>query len=379
MKKIFALLLAVSLCLCLFGCDIEETTDSEKNDKNEDTTEETTYSEKSEKYDEALNLITEGKYEDAYAIFEELGDFKDSEEQLAKFHYIPVDAIIKYVEGTYTEYINIDITLNDMNLIEQVYVSIGDECANFEWEYDENGNVIKIIEDSPNIRNHTEEYVYDENGNVVRCIETYGSGSIQVYEYEYDSNNNQTQKTIIWNDGSTSEYNTSYFYDSKGNITEKVETSDLGTDTSVVSTDTYTYIYGTDDRLIKATRTSSSWGTAIMNYSYDAQGNVIQVAERESSDTYTYYLYEYDNNGNIVKISKDGYNKWHEYDFDEHGNMTELRYIYSSGEHENVCTITYKLVYIDADISDEAFLTYLKNTFYDVLGGDTYPEVKTLG
>lgn len=348
MKKIFALLLAVSLCFCLFGCDIEETTDPEKNDKNEDTTEETTDSEKSEKYDEALDLIGEGKYEDAYAIFEELGDFKDSEEQLAKFHYIPVDAIIKYVEGTYTEYINIDITLNDMNLIEQVYASIGDEYQNFEWKY-------------------------DENGNVVRFISTYGSGSIQICEYEYDSNNNCTRRTYIYNDGSTSEDNISYFYDSKGNITEKVKTSEYGTDT-------YTYIYDANNKLIKATRTSSSWGTAIMNYSYDAQGNVIKVGERESSDTYTYYFYEYDNNGNIVKISKDGYNYWQEYDFDEHSNMTELRYIYSGGEdtsHENVLTITYKLVYIDADISDEAFLTYLKNTFYDALGAP-YPEVETL-
>ena len=362
MKKIFALLLAVSLCFCLFGCDfINGVTD---------TVEGLLNPEKGDKYDEALDLIGEGKYEDAYAIFEELGDFKDSEEQLAKFHYIPVDAAIKVEEGGETAYINVDITLNDMNLIEKVYMSFYDEYKSYEWEYDENGNVVKVVEsfgDGIDKATYTEEFECDENGNVVRCIKTYGSDSIQVREYEYDSNNNCTKSTTIWNDGTKSEYNTSYIYDSKGNITEKVETSDYGTDT-------YTYIYGTDDRLIKATQTNSL-DTVVMNYSYDAQGNVIKVVERDSSDTYMYF-YEYDNNGNIVKINEDGYDEWTEYDFDEHSNMTEIRYIHSSGE--NVGTVTYKLVYIDADISDEAFLTYLKNTVYYAFDAP-YPEVETLG
>lgn len=362
MKKIFALLLAVSLCFCLFGCDfINGVTDAVEGLLNP---------ENGDKYDEALDLIGEGKYEDAYAIFEELGDFKDSEEQLAKFHYIPVDAAIKVEEGGETAYINADITLNDMNLIEKVYMSYGNEYQNFEWKYDENGNVVEYAENAGSVTNrwtYKEEYEYDENGNVVRCIETYGSGSIQIYEYEYDSNNNQTRKTIIWNNGQTSEYTTSYTYDSNGNITKKVKTSEYGTDT-------YTYIYDANNKLIKATKTNSS-GTVVMNYTYDAQGNVIKVVERESSDTYTYF-YEYDTNGNIIKISEDGYDEWTEYDFDEHSNMTEIRYIHSSGE--NVGTVTYKLVYIDADISDEEFLTYLIETFYYAYDAP-YPEVETLG
>ena len=35
-------------------------------------------------------LILNGSYEEAYALFKELGDYKDSEEYLSKFRYVPV-------------------------------------------------------------------------------------------------------------------------------------------------------------------------------------------------------------------------------------------------------------------------------------------------
>ena len=47
----------------------------------------------STKYNDALNLIEEGKYADAYVILNELGDYKDAKELLAK-GAIEVSAIV---------------------------------------------------------------------------------------------------------------------------------------------------------------------------------------------------------------------------------------------------------------------------------------------
>ena len=44
---------------------------------------------KQKKYDNAMALIGEGKYEEAYAIFEKLGDYSNAKTELAKFRYIP--------------------------------------------------------------------------------------------------------------------------------------------------------------------------------------------------------------------------------------------------------------------------------------------------
>ena len=40
-------------------------------------------------YIEAIDLAAEGKYEEAYAMFEELGNYKDSQKFLSRFVYFP--------------------------------------------------------------------------------------------------------------------------------------------------------------------------------------------------------------------------------------------------------------------------------------------------
>ena len=42
------------------------------------------------KYNEAMALINEGKLEEAYNIFLELGDYKDAAKQLDNFIYMPI-------------------------------------------------------------------------------------------------------------------------------------------------------------------------------------------------------------------------------------------------------------------------------------------------
>ena len=70
-KILIALLLIFALALPLVSCD-------------------------SSKYKNAIELISSGNYEEAYVLFKELGDYKDSEEYLSRFWYMPVKLSVTY-------------------------------------------------------------------------------------------------------------------------------------------------------------------------------------------------------------------------------------------------------------------------------------------
>ena len=78
MKKIFVLFsLLFSLTFCLVSCD-------------------------STKYNNALALIENGEYAAAYEILDELGDYKDAQQKLGHFIYVPVK--VKYTEADKIKY-----------------------------------------------------------------------------------------------------------------------------------------------------------------------------------------------------------------------------------------------------------------------------------
>jgi len=49
-------------------------------------------------------LILNGSYEEAYALFKELGDYKDSEEYLSRFRYVPVkiNTTLDFLDAEYS-------------------------------------------------------------------------------------------------------------------------------------------------------------------------------------------------------------------------------------------------------------------------------------
>ena len=93
--RIFTAILALLACVSLFtGC---------ANDK------------KAKKYSAAYEKIEQGDYAAAYALFSELGTYKNSENELAKFYYMPtaINSTSVYSVGEEPETESVVVTFND--------------------------------------------------------------------------------------------------------------------------------------------------------------------------------------------------------------------------------------------------------------------------
>lgn len=184
-----------------------------------------------QKYEEACELIDEGKLEEAYAILKELNDYEPAKEKIKNFFYAPQQIVSDYY-GTYT------INYNDQGNTTQVYL-VGDRTSALvnNYTYDEFGNrlsgsepypcdngdiyytyenkkLIKITKNSGNTE-HNIIYKYNTNGELIQ--ENNGNTTYN-FSYTYYSNNNIKSKTVVDNNNSAFKI----FYDENGNKTEIV-------------------------------------------------------------------------------------------------------------------------------------------------------------
>lgn len=349
-------------------------TDDQENSNEDSSGEEK--NEQENKYQEALALIEKGKYEEAYEIFESLGNYKNSKEILTHFRYV----LIEFKDTSTSDTIVLkDIKLNDSNLpSEIIYIDPEqgyDGRATSKFKYDSNGNIIEEIrtnyEGKNSIYSHsydnsgnlikftrinydsektTYDYSYDTNGNLIKEVYTSPSGSVftSTYEYLYDSNNNLIKKIYISSYGR--EIN-EYFYNADGDLIKQVYTDSRDQKTI------YDYHYNEDKKLIKEICTSH-WGHVFnTEYTYDLNGYLI----RETTDS-DIFEYTYDLNGNLIKEVRineyDGYVL--DYTYDSNNNLIKEVYtpLYGTGHSYE---FEYKFVYIPFDLSEEVLfeLEYL--------------------
>ena len=282
MKKIVATLLAIATCFLLCACGNTGGKEDELNETN---------------YQKALEHIASGEYESAYAIFEELGDYKDAKSQLDKFHFAPTKMMITY--GYDSEVIEGSVTAdyNDKNLPIKSVATFDNEDLCIDFTYDESGNIIQ------------EKHLYPDGEN-------------EIYTYAYDANGNVIEETHIDEDGD--KYIDSYTYDVNGNVIQHIYT-DADGDKSI-----YDYTFDTNGNLIKTVYTSYNGNKSITDYTYDATGNLIKEVYTDTDGDKDTTDYSYDENGNIIKY--------------------ECTYYYG---YKISFAIDYKFVYIPYDISEE--------------------------
>ena len=214
-----------------------------------------------EKYDNAVALIGEGKYEEAYALFEELGDFNNANTELAKFRYVPT-------KMTYTE-IEIEdgdkeihtssaiLHYDEHNFPLQITFTNGDENYIYDYDYDDKGNLLKEIYTDYDGSKSITDYTYDTNGNCIKEVYTYSDGDKYIYDYTYDTNGNLIKEVYTRDDGAK-------------------EVSD--------------YTYDTNGNLIKEIYTDYDGDKSIYDYTYDDHGNLIKEAYSEVEFDYEYSL-----------------------------------------------------------------------------------------
>lgn len=301
MKRFFALVLTITLMCCMLtACNDESAIN----------------------YNKATKLLESGDYEEAYSIFEELGDYKDAKTYLSRFHYVITDKATPGEGKTKT----VTYTYNDKNLPVRSVVSEDDTS-------------------------YTYDYSYNDEGYLIQQIETKNNGDKKIYDYTYGADGNMVKKICTHPNGNTD--TRQYTYNDKGNIIKEVYDSFYGS----VTTE---YTYGDKGELIKRLATSASGETGTETYTYDDAGNLVKYVNIDSAGYYSTYEYTYNYKGDLVKLVYTGSNDYTpriyietiEYTYGEHGNIVEESAVCNDGTTQSAKT-NYKLVFIPYDISEE--------------------------
>ena len=203
MKKILSILLLVSmLTICLISCN-------------------------SKSYKNAFELIDIGEYHAAYEVFCELGNYKDSQKEVTKFHYLPTKIVVEEeIDGVKENRGTITVSFNEQNLPSQAIASTDDgENAILNFTYDENGNLIKRVNTDPDGDKSIYDYTYDEENNLIKAVYTDSDGDKSIYDYTFDENGNLIKKVYTSYAGKKSVYD--YTYDENGNLIKEVYTYSL--------------------------------------------------------------------------------------------------------------------------------------------------------
>ena len=240
------------------------------------------------KYSQAISYLEDQNFSAAYAIFYDLGNYKQSEEYLQEIIVKP-------------SYIDLD-------------------PYEYYYYYDNYGNLVKLVQDLIST-----EYSYDEEGNCVLEVRKNDEGKlISSTEFFYDTARNCVLERETWDSGNVDEV--VYSYDSNNNCIERRD-SPSGT----IST----FEYDSNNNCIKKTTLHISGVTETDEYEYDRKGNQIKYTHTTTVETGLQWetTYSYDNNGNCVKeITRYNSGKVIEdrYRYDIYGSRIESIYFYGT-------------------------------------------------
>ena len=297
-------------------------------------------------YNNALELIEEKKYEEAYDILKGLEGYEPAEKELENFYSVPVyfDTTVNHVS-----YLTYDIEYNEKELISKFTIITNSQTMVMEFTYDSNnnaircvvkdglGNVINTVDQTFNSKNQlTSSITMDKKSNVIESI-----------AYTYDENDNL--KKIVTINSSGIKATVEYKYDSDGNVTKETTTSGE----SVV---TKQYTYNNDGKLVrmtyKATYSGIDTGTEYHTYSYDSKGNLIKVTITTSSGTTTRtYTYNDQNQCTKLVLASTYTTETIHYTYDKYGNVVEM----TENINYNTASIEveWKLIYFKGDLPQQ--------------------------
>lgn len=234
-------------------------------------------------YNEAISLMSAGKYNEAISTFMELDGYKDSvakikecESAIIESNYSEASRLL--LAGDYEAAYEILIKLNNypdaVNMLrnfkwvptKSTYIPAKSSESNsyHTYTYNDNGILIEeVINDSTVVT-----YSYNSHGNMVMKEYTYSDGDTSQYEYKYNASNQLVQERYTYPDGSVDVVN--YTYDSNGRISEAEDIH---------------------------------WGNfnESLTYSYDAAGKLIKKDTIDHFDSLGCYEYQYDEHGRLIK------------------------------------------------------------------------------
>lgn len=306
MKKLTKRLLCTALALAtalggLVACGgVEDTTD---------TTDATIAAET--KYNAACAMLASGNYESAYAAFMELGDYKDSQDQLDRFVYFP--SVVNYELYDRSGVMTVELGMHNLPTRVIAVGTIGTKDS--AYTYDEEGRMLQqsmnydgalsaydYIYDAYNRlikANYTEEgvvcavneYVYNDKGQVVR--ESYVTGDVVYYDYvnTYDERGNRIESKYEAAEG---DYVYTYVFAENDNlVNHRGETPGY-----LYNVD---YLYNDKNQRVQEVLTENGELSHTINYTYDSEGRRVREECCYADGTKGVYEREFDANGNVAR------------------------------------------------------------------------------
>ena len=285
------------------------------------------------KYRNAFELIEKGDYDAAYALFIELGNYKDAAKEAAKFHYVPTGLTVKSIEAESTETDTINISYNENNLVSQYVITAdtGDSSTAI-CTYDENGRLIAISFQGEDAIVTKREFSYSPGGDIIKDITTFNDGFFYSYEFFYDENGEQVK--CVYEDGNEKK---SYdcLYNEDGTVSKFVLKDESGNMVEVEE-----YLYNEKGQNVKINYTENGKIVRFCDYTYNEEGYLIrEYYESEVDFSYT-NDYTYDANGNIIK---------------EHTTYKD--------NTESLRECSFKLVYVPFEYSEDDWNHFIDTVF----------------
>ena len=285
MKKISLILLSIALilamCLPLASCiNDKQTTTQPAPDLNE------------KDYQSALSLLEDGKYEESKALFEKLGDYKDSAEYLSKFCYLPA-MIYNDIIGKGGSY---EYFFDENNLISKYVVHRDGMDAYCEFSYYENGDIKRQFA-SINGVTQSFEYTYNANRKRETAVHTIDGVVTYLHSFEYDENGNEIVFRIDDVEGNTVQLITRTF-DELGNCIRIENAFDESEYNYTLNID---YIYNDEGTLVREICHYEDRSQESLDYTRDANGNVVKKVLTYEDGDQDIWEYTYDEHGNMVK------------------------------------------------------------------------------
>ena len=283
---------------------------------------------KEAKYLEAFDKLEQRDYEAAYSLFVELGNYKDAEKEVAKFHYAPINHIDKDILEEGTETTTTTFFYDENNLISR-YVIESEEYGSETGicTYDEHGRLTSISSKSEDGFEIKREYSYAADGNLIKEITTYSDGYFYSYENSFDEDGIRTKVV---------------FEDPEGKMP-------------------YDCIHNEDGQISKFILKDDGGNVvSIEEYFYDENGQNVKIDCTKNGEIDSFYDFTYNEAGHLIREYHEDKGEGEEEDFsytseytnDEHGNIIKDHTKYNDNT-EWIRESSFKLVYVPFEYSEE--------------------------
>ena len=276
------------------------------------------------KYTEAFELIEKGDYAAAYAIFTELGDYKNAKAEASRFHYVVTSETLNCVDAEGNAYsITGTPTYNEENIATKfvcTYTGLAEYTYTCVYTYNERGQLVNALftDTAGNVENadntyyangdlfkefyveadgsiYVRTYVYDEHGNEIKQEYYNTEGFYSVSEFTYNEDGYMTKSVSSWGD---EEPTVCIFTLDENNLVVKEEYLDANG--NIV--EAYNYIYDENGNCVKVDLVLDGVATTVTEFTYDEKGNRLTETFTYGDDYSITTAYTYDGNGNVIKL-----------------------------------------------------------------------------